>query len=181
MGAGLTDKALTPAFGGASSSILPGLTDGTTALRVLARNARLLLRETGENAMTDPLQSLKKYMPHFFSLYLPVVTWADNINGPMSYAKEEPMKGCGYDWNALIPLLKNLYRDSQDVCEALDMTARIAAHEEEWKAMIRSRIKPAGVDDLRQYCERLYLHEAPINQFYAGESRTFAPSLVCGA
>ena len=180
MGAGFADKPLSSEFGGSSSLSIPSLTDGISALRTLARHAPLMLREIGEKTSSDPLQSLKKYMPHFFSLYLPVVAWTDNINGPMSYAMEKPMKDCGYNWQVLVPLLKNLYRDSKDVCEALDVTARVAVHEQEWKAMIRSRIAPESVDHLRQIFEALYMHEAPRNEFYIGQSRTFSPSLVGG-
>lgn len=181
MGFGLSDKALSPEFGDASSLSLPGLTEGVTALRVLSKNAPLMLREIGDKTYSDPLQNLKRYMPHFFSLYLPLVASADNINGPLSYVREDPIKGYGYDWTALVPLLKNLYRDSKDICEALDVTARVAAHEAEWKALVRSKINADGVDYLRQSCEALYVCAAPRNEFYIGQSRTFSPSLVGGA
>lgn len=180
MRAGTPDRNLSPAFDGASFIALPSLTEGITALHDLARNAPLMLREAGEKTTTGPLQSLMKYMPHFFSLYLPVVARADDINGPFSYVMEQPLRAQGYNWKTLVPLLRNLYRDSPDVCAALDVTARVAAYEEEWKAMIRSRVDPESVDHLRQACEALYRHEAPKNEFYAGPSRTFAPSLVRG-
>lgn len=180
LGAGLTDKDLSPEFGGASSLSLPSLTEGVTALRVLSKNAPLMLREIGEKTSSDPLQNLKKYMPHLFSLYLPAVASADNINGPLSFVMEEPVKVYSYDWAALIPLLKNLYQDSKEVCEAPNMTARVAAHEVEWKALGRSKINADGVDYLRQPCEAFYMREAPRNEFYIGQSRTFSPSLVGG-